>query len=101
MEAEKNNHPEENANVGLNTLEAINQCIAEKPDDADLYYTRAELYFQNNDLGKAVNDYKKVLEINPKDQRALTKAEFVRTILRYQNTDIYANPNTDMDPWLE
>ncbi|MBE0649932.1 MAG: tetratricopeptide repeat protein [Bacteroidales bacterium] len=102
MKAEKNINPEkEKASDIKVTLEKLHQLIAERPSKADLYCKRAELYFQMNDLGKAVNDYKKALEINPQNKEVSGKIEFITTILRYQNTDIYANPNTDMDPWLE
>ena len=106
MKAEENKNTDnsqntENKEVSITTLENLNKLIADKPDDADLYFSRAELLFSMNDLGKASNDYRKVLELEPKHREALGKIEFIQTILRYQNTDIYANPNTDMDPWFE
>lgn len=97
----KDNQKSENKKVTDITLEKLQQLIAINPDDAELYFARAELFFQMNDLGKALNDYKKALEINPEHKEASGKIEFITTILRYQNTDIYANPNTNMDPWLE
>lgn len=90
-----------NQKISSLTLEELQQRIAEKPDDSALYFARAELFYRMNDFGKAINDYRKVLEINPKNKEAATKIEFITTILRYRNTDIYANPNTNMDPWLE
>ncbi len=106
MKAEENKNLEniqksDNKGISKSALEKYNNRIAEKPDDVDLYFSRAELLFSMNDLGKASNDYRKVLELDPQNQEALGKIEFIKTILRYQNTDIYANPNTDMDPWLE
>lgn len=97
----ENTQEPENQKYSNITLEKINKLIAQNPDDADLYFSRAEVFFSMNNLGKASNDYRKVLELFPKHKEASGKIEFIQTILRYQNTDIYANPNTDMDPWLE
>lgn len=106
MELEKKSNSKtteipDNKEVSTVTLETLQQLIAERPDDSELYFARAELFFQRNDLGKAINDYNQVLKIVPHNQEAKGKVEFIKTILKYQNTDIYANPNTDMDPWLE
>lgn len=106
MKAEENKSLDNTQNSDkqevLNTaLEELNQLITEKPDNAGLYFARAELFFSKNDLGKASNDYRKVLELDPKNKEASGKIEYIQTILRYQNTDIYANPNTNLDPWLE
>lgn len=92
---------EEENNTGLTEIEKLNKQIEEQPDNSELYYYRADLYFQQNILGKAINDYRKVLELEPEHKVAKGKVELLSTILRYNNTDIYASPNTDMDPWLE
>ena len=96
-----NTQKSDNKGVSNTTLEKLNKLIAEKPDDVDLYLSRAELLFSMNDLGKASNDYRRVLELEPEHKEASGKIGFIQTILKYQNTDIYANPNTDMDPWFE
>lgn len=106
MKAEKNKNinntqPTDNKEISRDNLEILQQLIAKSPDNAELYFKRAELFFQMNDLGKAINDYRKTLEIEPEYKEAAVKIELITTILRYQNTDIYASPNTDMDPWLE
>lgn len=75
--------------------------IEVNPEDAGLYFERAEIYAQQNQLAKAINDYDLVLDLDPENKQASTKKEMIQTILRYNNTDIYASPNTDMDPWLE
>ncbi len=106
MEAEKKSNSKiseksDNKEVSTLTFETLQQLINNRPNDPALYFARAELFFQRNDLGKAINDYNQVLKFAPLNQEAKAKIEFIKTILRYQNTDIYANPNTDMDPWLE
>ncbi len=82
-------------------LKEINQWLEKEPADIVLLEQRATLYEKLQQYGKAINDYKKILETDPGHKQALTKTELLSTILRYTNTDIYASTNTNMDPWLE
>ncbi len=82
-------------------LSEITELIAQLPGQEDIYFARAELFYKLNRYGEAINDYMRVLEINPENREAAGKIDILKTILRFHNTDIYANPNTDMDPWLE
>lgn len=82
-------------------LAALSELIEKMPGHEDLFYARAELYYKLNRYGQAINDYMRVLSINPDNKEAAGKIDILKTILRFHNTDIYANPNTDMDPWLE
>ena len=86
--------------------EKINQDNTGKEPDQqkpvlEILFNRAEMSYQRNELAKALNDYEQILRQDPENKMAATKIEMIKTILRYNNTDIYANPNTDMDPWLE
>lgn len=85
----------------LKAVKMLDEAIKAQPDDEDFYFARAELLYKLNRYGKAINDYNKVVELNPENKEAIGKIDLIHTILRYNNTDIYANPNTDMDPWLE
>jgi len=69
--------------------------------DVDLLLCRAGILTKFQQHGMAINDYSKVLEIDPDSKQAATQLDLLKTILRYTNTDIYASPNTNMDPWLE
>ena len=69
--------------------------------DVDLLLCRAGILTKFQQYGMAINDYSKVLEIDPDSKQAATQLDLLKTILRYTNTDIYASPNTNMDPWLE
>jgi len=82
-------------------LEAITNLMDQLPGQEDIYFARAELFYKLNRYGEAINDYRRTLEINPENREAEGKIDILKTILRFHNTDIYANPNTDMDPWLE
>ncbi len=82
-------------------LKDINQRLEKEPGDTILLEQRAQLYEKLQQYGKAINDYKKILEIIPAHQHAASKIELLTTILRLSNIDIYANPNTNLDPWME
>ncbi len=69
--------------------------------EVSLLLCRAAIFTKFQQYGKAMNDYSKVLEIDPDSKQATTQLDLLKTILRYTNTDIYASPNTNMDPWLE
>ncbi len=82
-------------------IKELSDMISVDVQNTDLLYERAGLYTKIQVLGKAINDYLTILGINPDDKQAKVKLEMLKTITRFSNTDIYANPNTNMDPWLE
>ncbi len=84
----------------LSELDKLNELIDKKPE-IDLLYQRAKLLMSLGENAKAINDYYDILSIDKEQKLAKVKIEYLKTILRYTNTDIYANPNTNMDPWLE
>ena len=83
-----------------NNIEKISAQINENPS-IELFYERAKHLVKLNEFPKAINDYNKILVIDANQTYAKTQLEFLSTILKYNNTDIYANPNTNFDPWLE
>jgi len=85
----------------LKAVKILNEAIKTRPEEEELYFIRAESFYKLNRYGDAINDYNKVVELNPNNKEAIGKIDLIHTILRYHNTDIYANPNTNMDPWLE
>ncbi len=85
----------------LKAVKILNEAIKARPGEEELYFMRAESFNKLNRYGDAINDYYKVVELNPDNKEAIGKIDLIHTILRYHNTDIYANPNTNMDPWLE
>ncbi len=85
----------------LKAVKKLNEAIKTQPGDEALYFMRAEFFYKLNRYGAAINDYLKVVDLNPDNKEAAGKIDLIHTILRYNNTDIYANPNTNMDPWLE
>ncbi len=85
----------------LKAVKKLDEAIKAQPEGEELYFMRAEFFYKLNRYGDAINDFNKVVGINPGNKEAAGKVDLIHTILRYHNTDIYANPNTDMDPWLE
>jgi len=83
------------------TIDLLSGHLKSTPADIPVLYTRAKLYVKLQQFGAAVNDYRLILKYNDKDQQAAGQVEYLLTIMRYSNTDIYASPNTDLDPWLE
>ncbi len=85
----------------LKAVKMLNEAIEAQPEDEELYFMRADFFYKINRYGDAINDYNRVVKLNPGNKEAAGKIDLIHTILRYNNTDIYANPNTNMDPWLE
>ena len=81
----------------LKAVKMLDETIKAQPGDEELYFMRAEFFYKLNRYGDAINDYNKVVEINPENKEAAGKIDIIKTILRYNNTDIYASPNTNME----
>jgi len=84
----------------LQKLDNINKSIETK-EDINLLYDRAKIYIQLGKNAYAINDYNRIIKIDNNQQYAKSQVEFLKTILKYNNTDIYASPNTNFDPWLD
>ena len=82
-------------------INEISKSLKDNPGDIDLLCERAGLFTKIQQNPDAINDYLRILAIDKNHQKAQVKLEMLRTITRYVNTDIYANTNTNMDPWLE
>ena len=82
-------------------LNKVDYMLQTHPAETELLHARARLHVMMQQYGKAINDYHAILEIDKKDKVAVTQIEQLKTILRYNNTDIYASPNTNFDPWME
>lgn len=84
-----------------NLIEELTTLIEEKKHNSELLHARAALYTKQELYGKAINDYRTILAIDSTDKHAAGKFDILSTILRFSGNDIYANPNTNLDPWLE
>ncbi len=82
-------------------ISLLSKNLKNGPEDIPLLHVRAELYVKLQNLGQAVNDYRLILSYDENDRIASGQVEHLTTIMRYSGNDIYANPNTNLDPWLE
>ena len=82
-------------------VEELSSLIIEFEQNTDLLHARAGLFIKQQSYGKAINDFRTILTIDNKDKLAAGHLEMLSTIMRFSGTDIYANPNTNLDPWLE
>lgn len=94
---EKINNKEEYALL----VEELNQLLKKSPQEVVLLELLAKVHEKFQQYGQAINIYKNILKLVPDNSFAKSQIELLSTILRYTNTDIYASPNTNMDPWLE
>ncbi len=92
---------EEEKKEGLKeAIEELDILLSKSPN-VDLFYKRAQLLVQSGENAKAVNDFSKILKLDPEQKYAKAQLEYLTTIIRYNNTDIYASTNTNLDPWME
>lgn len=82
-------------------VKSIGSFLTTDPSNSDLLLIRAELYIKLQLFGQAINDFENVLVQKPDDKSITIRIEQLKTILKYNNTDIYASPNTHFDPWLD
>ena len=73
------------------TIRMLDERLAAQPDDTALLLRRGECHFRRNDWGKALNDFNKVLRIDPDRTEAQQYAQMIREILEFRYKDIY-NP---------
>ncbi len=91
---EKGRSPEEE-------LKEITEWLKEHPGDMGLRRRRAVLLQQTGQYGEALNEWLRVQEVIPDDREAGERIHYLETILKYTNLDIFSDPNTHHDPWLE
>ena len=82
-------------------LDETDRLLNKDSGNLKLLRLRAELNIKLQKFGLAINDYKAILLIDKHDHTAAAQIEQLHTILKFNNTDIYANPNTNFDPWLD
>ncbi|MDR1553611.1 MAG: tetratricopeptide repeat protein [Prevotellaceae bacterium] len=70
-----------------NSLDLLNEYIAQHPEDDNAYYFRGNIYRKMNLFGDALNDYYKALELNPQSEAAIA-IEILNEILDFRNTDL-------------
>ena len=82
-------------------LKETEEHLAKDQENISLLHIRARIHIKLQNFGLAINDFKKILEIDDNDKIATLQIEQLKIILKYNNLDVYANPNTNFDPWLD
>lgn len=82
-------------------LSDISLLIEANKQDIELFEFRALLYEKLELFGSAINDYQHILSLQADHKKALSQISYLKSILFFNNTDIYASPNTNFDPWLD
>lgn len=73
------------------TIKQWTEAIEQAPTVANHYYERGRLHYQNNDFGKAINDFNQALDLDPGHTAARQMKEMTQAIFNFRNYDIY-NP---------
>jgi len=82
-------------------IEQLNICLQNKPDNVELLLLKAQILESLDKIPDAINTLILALKFAENKTEILVKIEFLKTILRYRNLDIYASTNTWQDPWLD
>ncbi|MFI3306475.1 MAG: nicotinate (nicotinamide) nucleotide adenylyltransferase [Rikenellaceae bacterium] len=65
--------------------------IEESPNDTNIYMERGTWHYRNERWGEALNDFNRVLRIDPLHAEAMAMTKITREIVEFRHTDIY-NP---------
>ncbi len=82
-------------------LRRLTEQLKKHPEDMDTLRQRALLLQQTGQYGPALNDWLQVRELLPDDREAQERIRYLETILKFTNLDIFSDPNTHHDPWLD
>lgn len=82
-------------------IKKLDLLIEKDSDNQDYFLERAKLKYKLQDWAGAINDYTKVLELDPENLIAKTKIEFIKLNFKHINQDVYENTNLYKDPWFE
>lgn len=69
-------------------ISELNSAIRENPESIDLHIKRGREHFKVHNFGAALNDFKKVCELEPDCVEAQEYIVMINEILEYRYTDI-------------
>lgn len=73
------------------TIKQWTELIEKTPTVVNHYFERGRLHYRNNDFAKAMNDFNRVLELDPRHTEARQMRDMTQAIFNFRNFDIY-NP---------
>lgn len=82
-------------------IDELTDYIERDIDTINCFILRGEVYYIKQEFAKALNDFNKVLKIDPENKSLNSKVEMIKDILKFQALDIYSSTNLNRDPWLD
>lgn len=82
-------------------IEELTSLIDKDLNIVNWLILRGDIYNIKQEYSKALNDYNKVLKIDPNNKIISSKVEMIKDILKFQALDIYESTNLNKDPWLD
>lgn len=67
----------------------FSKAISDDPLNFEAYFYRGKTRWQQNSYAAAINDFQKVLELNPNHNQAQISIDMIKQILAFRNPDIY------------
>ncbi len=67
----------------------LSKAIEGDPLNAEAYFFRGKVRWQSGSLPAAINDFHKVLEINPNHNQARVSMDMAKKILAFRNPDLF------------
>jgi thioredoxin-like negative regulator of GroEL len=81
-------------------IDLLKQTSDLEPSNIEIKLKLADLYFKTNQLPLALNQYILILELEPTNESYQIQYQTIKDIVSLGQLDIYASPNTHLDPWL-
>ncbi len=73
----------------MKTLRQLCDLIKAQPEVPQNYFERGRIHYRNNEFGKAINDFNRVLELDPSHTQARQMKDMTEAILNFRHFDIY------------
>ena len=73
--------------------------LIKKRNRIKLYFEQIDEHSKRQEFACALNLTFKILEIDPKNKKAITEKELLEEIIKYVNIDVFSSTNLFMDPW--
>jgi predicted Zn-dependent protease len=79
----------------------IDEILQKDADNIAALELKVQILEAEDKIPEAINRLNRIIQIDADNKDALAKKELLLTILKYRNSDIYANTNLSHDPWLD
>ncbi|KOH45172.1 tetratricopeptide repeat protein [Sunxiuqinia dokdonensis] len=79
------------ANQLQEAAQQIDHLLQQQPDFAELHFIQGQIFFKQQQWGRAINAYNRVLELEPNHPNAQSQIDMANSILGYFTPDMF-NP---------